>query len=140
MLVSANMNHVLSSRVALQQVGSVIALALRPVRLTGTQAVAKRAFDLAAGSFALVVTLPVWLAAAIAIRLTSSGPVFFHQERVTKGGRTFPMHKFRTMRQDLPAGADTTVPFFKIDQDPRITGSGTCSGSGASTSCRSSGT
>jgi exopolysaccharide biosynthesis polyprenyl glycosylphosphotransferase len=120
-LVSANMNHVLSSRLTLQQVGSVIALALRPVRLTGTQAVAKRAFDLVVGSLGLVTTLPVWLAAAIAIRLTSPGPVFFHQERVTKGGRTFRMHKFRTMRQDLPADADTTVPFFKIDQDPRIT-------------------
>jgi lipopolysaccharide/colanic/teichoic acid biosynthesis glycosyltransferase len=31
------------------------------------------------------------------------------------------MHKFRTMRQDLPADADTTAPFFKVDQDPRIT-------------------
>jgi exopolysaccharide biosynthesis polyprenyl glycosylphosphotransferase len=120
-LVSANLNHVLSSRLALQQVGSVIALALRPVRLTGTQAVAKRAFDLVVGSLGLVITLPVWLTTAIAIRLTSAGPVFFHQERVTKGGRTFRMHKFRTMRQDLPADADTTVPFFKIDQDPRIT-------------------
>jgi len=120
-LVSANMNHVLSSRLALQQVGSVIALALRPVRLTGTQAVAKRAFDLVVGSLGLVITLPVWLTAAIAIRLTSAGPVFFHQERVTKGGRTFRMHKLRTMRQDLPADADTTAPFFKIDQDPRIT-------------------
>ena len=120
-LVSANMNHVLSSRVALQQVGSVIALALRPVRLTGTQAVAKRAFDLVVGSLALLITLPVWLTAAIAIRLTTAGPVFFHQERVTKGGRTFRMHKLRTMRQDLPADADTTAPFFKIDQDPRIT-------------------
>jgi exopolysaccharide biosynthesis polyprenyl glycosylphosphotransferase len=120
-LVSANMNHVLSSRLALQQVGSVIALALRPVRLTGTQAVAKRAFDLVVGSLALLITLPVWLTAAIAIRLTSPGPVFFHQERVTKGGRTFRMHKLRTMRQDLPADADTTAPFFKIDQDPRIT-------------------
>ncbi|HKO86045.1 MAG TPA: sugar transferase [Actinomycetota bacterium] len=120
-LVSANMNHVLSSRLTLQQVGSVIALALRPVRLTGTQAVAKRAFDLVVGSLGLVITLPVWLTAAIAIRLTSPGPVFFHQERVTKGGRTFRMHKLRTMRQDLPADADTTAPFFKIDQDPRIT-------------------
>jgi exopolysaccharide biosynthesis polyprenyl glycosylphosphotransferase len=120
-LVSANLTHVLSSRLALQQVGSVIALALRPVRLTGTQAVAKRAFDLVVGSLGLVITLPVWLTAAIAIRLTSPGPVFFHQERVTKGGRTFRMHKLRTMRQDLPADADTTVPFFKIDQDPRIT-------------------
>jgi exopolysaccharide biosynthesis polyprenyl glycosylphosphotransferase len=120
-LVSANMTHVLSSRLALQQVGPVIALSLRPVRLSGKQAVAKRAFDLAVGSLALVVSLPVWLAAAAAIRLTSPGPIFFHQERVTKGGRTFRMHKFRTMRQDLPADADPTVPFFKIDQDPRIT-------------------
>jgi lipopolysaccharide/colanic/teichoic acid biosynthesis glycosyltransferase len=105
----------------LQQVGPVIALSLRPVRLSGKQALAKRAFDLVLGSLVLLATLPIWLAAAIAIRLTSPGPVFFHQERVTKGGRIFKMHKFRTMREDLPAGADTTVPFFKLDQDPRIT-------------------
>ena len=121
MLVSANMTHVLSSRLVLQQVGSVIALSLRPVRLTGTQAVAKRAFDLVVGSLLLLVTLPLWLVAAVAIWLSSPGPAFFHQERVTKGGRTFRMHKFRTMRQDLPANADTTTPFFKLDQDPRIT-------------------
>jgi exopolysaccharide biosynthesis polyprenyl glycosylphosphotransferase len=120
-LVSANMNHVLSSRLALQQVGSVIALSLRPVRLSGKQAVAKRAFDLVVGSLVLAATLPVWLVAAVAIRLTSPGPVLFHQERVTKGGRTFWMHKFRTMRQDPATEADTTVPFFKLDQDPRIT-------------------
>jgi exopolysaccharide biosynthesis polyprenyl glycosylphosphotransferase len=120
-LVSANMNHVLSSRLALRQVGSVIALSLRPVRLSGKQAVAKRVFDLVVASLVLLLTLPVWLAAAVAIRLTSPGSVFFHQARVTKGGRTFPMHKFRTMRQDLPTDADTTTPFFKLDQDPRIT-------------------
>jgi exopolysaccharide biosynthesis polyprenyl glycosylphosphotransferase len=120
-LVSANMTHMLSSRLALQQVGPVIALSLRPVRLSGTQAVAKRAFDLVMGSLALAATLPIWVAAAVAIRLTSPGPVFFHQERVTKGGRTFWMHKFRTMRQDPATEADTTVPFFKLDQDPRIT-------------------
>jgi exopolysaccharide biosynthesis polyprenyl glycosylphosphotransferase len=120
-LVSANMTHVLSSRLALQQVGPVIALSLRPVRLSGKQAVAKRAFDLVVGSLVLLVTLPIWLAAAIAIRLTSPGPVFFQQERVTKGGHTFWVYKFRTMRQDLSPDADTTAPFFKLDQDPRIT-------------------
>ena len=123
-LVSANMTHVLSSRLVLQQVGSVIALSLRPVRLTGKQALAKRAYDLAVGSLLLLVSLPVWLVAAVAIRLTSPGPVLFHQERVTKGGRTFWMHKFRTMRQEMPSGIDTTVPFFKLDQDPRITSVG----------------
>ena len=120
-LVSANMSHVLSSRLVLQQVGSVIALSMRPVRLTGTQAVAKRAFDLVMGSLLLLCSLPFWAVAAVAIRMSSPGPVLFHQERVTRGGRTFWMHKFRTMRQDMPTGVDTTVPFFKLDQDPRIT-------------------
>jgi exopolysaccharide biosynthesis polyprenyl glycosylphosphotransferase len=120
-LISANMTHVLSSRLALQQIGSVTALSLRPVRLTGKQAVAKRGFDLLVGSILLLVTLPIWLAAAIAIRLTSPGPVFFHQERVTKGGRTFRMYKFRTMRDGLESSLDTTAPFFKLDHDPRVT-------------------
>jgi exopolysaccharide biosynthesis polyprenyl glycosylphosphotransferase len=123
-LVSANMSQVLSSRLSPQQVGSVVALALRPARLTGTQAVAKRAFDVIAGSILLLITLPLWLAAAMAIRLTSPGPVLFHQERVTRGGRTFHMHKFRTMSVAVPSDTsalDTSVPFFKLDQDPRIT-------------------
>jgi len=120
-LVSANMTHVLGSRLVLQQIGSVIALSLRPVRLTGKQALAKRAFDLVAGIILLLVTMPLWLAAGIAIRLTSPGAVLFHQERVTKGGRTFRMHKFRTMRVGIPTNLDTSAPFFKLDQDPRIT-------------------
>jgi exopolysaccharide biosynthesis polyprenyl glycosylphosphotransferase len=120
-LISANMTHVLSSRLALQQIGPVIALSLRPVHLTGKQAVAKRGFDLVLGSILLLVTLPIWLTAGIAIRLTSPGPVFFHQQRVTKGGRTFRMYKFRTMRDGLTSSLDTTAPFFKLEDDPRVT-------------------
>jgi FlaA1/EpsC-like NDP-sugar epimerase len=73
-LVSSNVSQVLSSRLSPHQIGSVVALALRPVRLTGTQAVAKRAFDVMAASILLLVTLPVSLAAAVVIRLTSPGP------------------------------------------------------------------
>jgi hypothetical protein len=122
-LVSSNMSQVLSSRLSPHQIGSAVALALRPVRLTGTQAVAKRAFDVIAGSLLLLVTLPLSVGAAIAIRLTSPGPVFFHQELVTKGGRTFRMHKFRTMSLGASdaSDVDTCAPFFKVDQDPRIT-------------------
>jgi exopolysaccharide biosynthesis polyprenyl glycosylphosphotransferase len=124
-LVSANMTHVLTSRLALQQIGSVIALSLRPVRLTGKQTAVKRAFDLVVATMLLVITLPIWLAAALAIRLSSRGSVLFHQERVTRGGRTFRMHKFRTMRDDLPvadaSAVDMTAAFFKLDHDPRVT-------------------
>jgi exopolysaccharide biosynthesis polyprenyl glycosylphosphotransferase len=127
--LSANIAETLTSRLALQQVGPVIALSLRPVRLAGAQAAAKRAFDLTAASIGLLLTLPLWIAAAVAIRLTSRGPVLFHQERVTKGGRRFRMHKLRTMR-DRPKGSpdaaelDVTSPFFKLGNDPRVTAVG----------------
>jgi exopolysaccharide biosynthesis polyprenyl glycosylphosphotransferase len=127
--LSANIAETLTSRLAFQQVGPVIALSLRPVRLAGPQAAGKRAFDLVAASLALLLTLPLWLAAAVAIGLSSPGPVLFHQQRVTKGGRHFRMHKFRTMRA-RPKGApdetaklmDPSSPFFKLgDADPRVT-------------------
>jgi lipopolysaccharide/colanic/teichoic acid biosynthesis glycosyltransferase len=73
-LISANMSHVLSFWLVLQQVGPVIGLSLRPVRLTGKQEVAKRAFALVVGSILLLVTLPIWLAAELAIRLASRSP------------------------------------------------------------------
>jgi exopolysaccharide biosynthesis polyprenyl glycosylphosphotransferase len=123
-LVSANMTNVLSSRLALQQIGSVIALSLRPARLSGKQALVKRAFDLVVGTALLLLSLPFWLVTAIAIRLSSPGPVLFHQERVTRGGRTFRMHKFRTMRPEIPSDLDMSTPFFKLDKDPRITAVG----------------
>jgi exopolysaccharide biosynthesis polyprenyl glycosylphosphotransferase len=126
--LSANIAETLTSRLALQQIGPVIALSLRPVRLAGVQGAGKRAFDLVAASIGLMLTLPLWIFAAAAIRLTSRGPVLFHQQRVTKGGRRFRMHKFRTMR-DRPKGPsddnvelmDVSSPFFKLGSDPRVT-------------------
>jgi exopolysaccharide biosynthesis polyprenyl glycosylphosphotransferase len=122
--VSANLSQTLTSRLMLQKVGGTIVLSIRPVRLTRTQVAVKRAFDVALVSVALAVSLPLWMAAAIAIRLNSRGPVLFHQERVTKGGRIFRMHKFRTMRTDLDCPVDTSTPFFKLESDPRLTGVG----------------
>jgi exopolysaccharide biosynthesis polyprenyl glycosylphosphotransferase len=123
--LSANLPQVLTSRLSFQKVGPAIALSLRPARLSATQAAAKRAFDLALASAVLLATLPIWAATALAIRLTSRGPVFFHQERVTTGGKVFRMHKFRTMRPpDGTIQLDTTVPFFKMESDPRLTRAG----------------
>ena len=119
--VSANLAQTLTSRLTLQKVGGAIALSIRPVRLTRTQVAMKRAFDVVMASAALVVSLPLWAAIAIAIRLSSRGPVFFRQERVTKGGRVFQMLKFRSMRLDVDSPADTSAPFFKLQSDPRLT-------------------
>jgi exopolysaccharide biosynthesis polyprenyl glycosylphosphotransferase len=118
--VLANLPQMLTSRLALLKVGAAIAVALRPVRLTGPQAAMKRLLDLAVASVALLLSLPLWPVIFLAIRLDSRGPALFHQERVTKDGRIFRMHKFRTMRTG-DHGLDTTKPFFKLQSDPRLT-------------------
>jgi exopolysaccharide biosynthesis polyprenyl glycosylphosphotransferase len=119
--VSANLYQTLTSRLTFQKVGATIALSIRPVRLTSTQAAMKRTFDLVVASVALAASLPLWVAIALAIRLSSRGPLFFHQERVGKDGRVFRMHKFRSMKVDVNSPVDTSAPFFKLESDPRLT-------------------
>ena len=58
----------------------------------------KRGFDVVAAGAALLVTWPLLVVIAMAVRITSPGPAFFRQERVGLGGVTFSIHKFRTMR------------------------------------------
>lgn len=57
----------------------------------------KRMLDLVLIAVSAPLTLPLALASALAVRLSSDGPVMFHQERVGANGRTFRLHKFRTM-------------------------------------------
>ena len=60
----------------------------------------KRAFDMVASITLLVLSLPVMVIAAVAIRLDSPGPVIYRQQRVGLGGKTFNILKFRSMRVD----------------------------------------
>jgi Undecaprenyl-phosphate glucose phosphotransferase len=87
----------------------------------GWNAVTKRAFDLVFAALGLVLLSPVFAAVALWIRLDSSGPIFYAQERVGVNGRRFRMWKFRTMRVD--AEADGTPGWTKAD-DPRRTRAG----------------
>lgn len=93
--------------------------------------IAKGVLDRAVAFVALLVALPVLLAVALAIRLTSSGPVFYSQARVGRGGTTFRFYKFRTMVdgadrmvEDLVDHNDCDRVLFKMHEDPRITGIG----------------
>ena len=77
---------------------------------------AKRLFDLLASGIGLLVLTPVLLGIALAIKLESHGPVFFRQERVGRFGKTFRIHKFRTMVTNaerrglqITVGADARV-------------------------------
>ncbi len=58
----------------------------------------KRALDVALSGVGLLLSSPIWLLVAAAIRLEDDGPVFYRQERVGQGGRTFDALKFRSMR------------------------------------------
>lgn len=63
--------------------------------------IAKRIADLAIGGLATLLLSPVFLATAVAVKLSSPGPVLFRQQRIGKDGRPFAIYKFRTMRAEL---------------------------------------
>jgi exopolysaccharide biosynthesis polyprenyl glycosylphosphotransferase len=126
--VSANISDILSTRLTLQQVGGLMALSLRPVRLSGPQALAKRTLDLCLSSLAILLLLPLWVILYAAIKLDSRGPVFYRQTRIGRHREPFQMMKFRTMVVGADAMIDelreqneATGPLFKLRRDPRVT-------------------
>jgi sugar transferase (PEP-CTERM system associated) len=76
-----------------------------------------RLVDIALASIGLVLSAPVMLATAIAIKLDSKGPVIYSQERVGKGNKPFMIHKFRSMRTD----AEKNGAVWAIEADDRVT-------------------
>jgi sugar transferase (PEP-CTERM system associated) len=78
----------------------------------------KRLTDLVVSIVMLVVSLPVMLMTALAVRLDSPGPIFYRQERVGLGGRSFTLMKFRSMREDAEAPGR---PVWAVQSDPRVT-------------------
>ena len=91
--------------------------------------VVKRALDIVVSALGMILLAPVFLAIAIAVKLSSPGPVFFSQVRVGRYGRHFNFYKFRSMRQDAEALKDGLKKqneskdgvIFKMKDDPRIT-------------------
>lgn len=88
----------------------------------------KRVADIMGAIIGLIVLMPLMLIAAVAIKLTSPGPIFFVQSRAGAGGRPFRMYKFRTMgvdaeqrKTELLALNEQDGPAFKLSDDPRVT-------------------
>ncbi len=89
----------------------------------------KRSMDIIGSLVGIILSSPIMLIAAIAIKLDSPGPVIFKQTRVGKNGRHFTIYKFRTMCQDAEKKKaelqkENEVKsdlMFKMENDPRIT-------------------
>ncbi|HEX3759742.1 MAG TPA: sugar transferase [Kofleriaceae bacterium] len=102
----------------------LVALQLRP---RGAE-IAKRSVDIVLSAVGLVVLSPILLILALAVKLTSRGPMLFVHKRCGLGGRQFRFFKFRTMVQDAEAKKralehlnEMKGPAFKMRHDPRIT-------------------
>jgi exopolysaccharide biosynthesis polyprenyl glycosylphosphotransferase len=97
--------------------------------LRGRQLLLKRALDVVISGLGFVLLSPLFLTTAAAVRLSSSGPIFFRQTRVGLGGKQFKITKFRSMVLDAEAHRDDLAPkslytdarLFKVKDDPRVT-------------------
>jgi exopolysaccharide biosynthesis polyprenyl glycosylphosphotransferase len=122
------MLEVVGSSVEFDHVDGLVMLGVHRFGLTRSSALLKRAMDLVGAGIALVLTAPLMVVAAVAIRLETPGPVLFRQRRVGRNGRPFTVLKFRSMvdgsdhlREQLRGQNVAGDGLFKLRRDPRVT-------------------
>jgi exopolysaccharide biosynthesis polyprenyl glycosylphosphotransferase len=117
----------IGTSVEFDDLGGQVLLGVRGFGLSHSSRVLKRAFDLVVTSGLLVVLSPVLFVIALAVKLTSAGPVLFRQTRIGRYGRKFQVLKFRTMvsgadeRKHELLERNEAPSLFKIADDPRTT-------------------
>lgn len=118
---------VLPASAAVHDIGSgLTGISVAPAALSRGARLAKRTIDVAGAAGALLVLSPLLALVALAIKLTSPGPVLFRQDRIGRNGEQFAIVKFRSMVTDAEqvGGADGVAavgPFPKLKEDPRVT-------------------
>jgi exopolysaccharide biosynthesis polyprenyl glycosylphosphotransferase len=113
--------EIITTRVSADVVDGIPLVGVRRSQVQGLGLLVKRAFDLVVSLILVVVLSPFWLLLALAIRLSSPGPVLYRQERVGQGGKIFTVIKFRSMIADAEA---ETGPVFTARDDARRTAVG----------------
>ncbi|MGP4043704.1 sugar transferase [Streptomyces sp. 2A115] len=123
---------VTAGRLAVRPVAGVPLVQLRAPRLSALHRIPKELTDRLLALLGILVLAPLMVAIAVWVRLDSSGPAFFRERRIGRDGREFTLLKFRTMHR----GADRRKAelahlnrygcdrFFKLADDPRVTGAG----------------
>jgi len=119
------------SQVDVDDIDGIPLIGVREVSLTGFNLAMKRLLDVAVSVAALVLGSPVMFLIALIVRLDSPGSILFRQQRVGKGGKLFPVFKFRSMvegagaaQELLKQSEDVDGRRFKMKDDPRVTRSG----------------
>lgn len=128
LIVAPGMVDVAAPRLTVWLAGGQPLIRVEKPRYNGAKCFRKRAFDIGFTVAFLLGAAPVLLVAAIAIKLTSRGPVFYRSERVGLSGKSFQMIKFRTMVVDADQKLaeiahlnESDGLLFKIKDDPRVT-------------------
>ncbi|MET1134194.1 MAG: sugar transferase [Aeromicrobium sp.] len=129
MLLSPNLVAVAGSRIGMREVAGMPFVTVKEPTYAEAGNWPKLVFDWCGAMAILVMSSPILLATALAVKLSSPGPVFYRQERIGRDGKPFDMIKFRSMSvgadadlaQLLQAQGTAGQPLFKVENDPRIT-------------------
>ncbi len=128
LMVATGVMDVALSRLVMRPIAGLPLLHVEKPQYRGAKRFEKRAFDFCFSLVVLTITLPILIITAIAIKLSSRGPVFYSSERIGIDGKPFAMLKFRTMvadadkqLADILDSNESDGLLFKIRNDPRIT-------------------
>lgn len=117
----------IGSGATIDQLEGITLIGINTPALARSNRIFKRAMDIVGATLLLVLTAPIWIAAAIAIKLDSRGPILFRQHRIGLGGKPFYLNKFRSMVPDAEARREALLAdsrqaqWLDIEHDPRIT-------------------
>ena len=128
LLLAPAVTEIVGTRVRIRPVCGLPLLHMERPELTGVRRLAKEFFDRSAAALGVLVLLPLLLDVALAVKLSSPGPVFFRQQRVGRDGKFFTMLKFRSMvigahqlAGTLESDNEGNRVLFKKKDDPRVT-------------------
>ncbi|MFB8024534.1 MULTISPECIES: sugar transferase [unclassified Streptomyces] len=126
--VLSDLSGIAAARVRPASAAGLTLLHVTPPLRRGPQTVLKTVVDRAGAAFGLLALAPLFFGVALAVRLSSPGPVFHRQTRHGRHNRPFTMWKFRTMvadaearREQLSTANESEGPMFKMRRDPRVT-------------------
>lgn len=130
-LVVPDLFQLTKNQVYVDDFNGIPLISTRGVSIQGWNLILKRASDLVLGILGAVISLPLTLLIALAIKLDTAGPVLYSQTRIGKNGVPFRCFKFRSMvvgadsmRPELAQINEATGPLFKVRNDPRRTAVG----------------